>query len=119
MELRWHPILEEWVAIAAHRQERPQLPGDWCPFCPQSGKLPKDYDVYVYPNDFPALVTPAPAPAISSNSLFQVADSVGVCDVILYHRDHNTQLAHFPRPHMMKLVRLWQQRFRCRAERFL
>jgi len=31
---------------ASHRQNRPEMPKDWCPFCPNSGRVPKDYDVY-------------------------------------------------------------------------
>ena len=54
-ELRWHPLIEDWVMIASHRQNRPQMPKDWCPFCPGSGKVPDEFDVYEYDNDFPAL----------------------------------------------------------------
>ena len=35
-ELRYHPLIDDWVMIASHRQERPQMPKDWCPFCPGS-----------------------------------------------------------------------------------
>ena len=59
-ELRWHPLLRQWVAVAANRQDRPQMPQDWCPFDPGSGRVPDDYDVYLYPNDFPAFSESAP-----------------------------------------------------------
>ena len=26
------------------------MPANWCPFDPGSGKVPDDYDVYLYPN---------------------------------------------------------------------
>ncbi len=112
LELRWNPILEEWVAIAAHRQERPQLPEDWCPFCPESGLVPKEYDVYIYPNDFPTFSIPPPEPTVSSTELYRATKSVGVCEVILYHPDHNIQLAQLNIPHIVKIVRLWQRRFK-------
>ena len=54
-ELRWHPLLREWVGVAGVRQNRPQLPQTWCPFCPGSGRVPDHYDVHLYPNDFAAL----------------------------------------------------------------
>ena len=54
-ELRKHPLTNDWIMIASHRQGRPQMPKDYCPFCPGSGKVPEDYDVYKYDNDFPAL----------------------------------------------------------------
>ena len=25
-ELRWHPLIKDWVMIASHRQDRPQMP---------------------------------------------------------------------------------------------
>lgn len=54
-ELRWNPLIKDWVMIASHRQNRPQMPKDWCPFCPGSGKVPDHFTVYEYDNDFPAL----------------------------------------------------------------
>lgn len=50
-ELRYNPLTKDWVMIASHRQNRPQMPKDWCPFCPGSGKVPESYDVYKYDND--------------------------------------------------------------------
>ena len=58
-ELRKHPLTNDWIMIASHRQGRPQMPKDYCPFCPGSGKVPEHYDVYKYDNDFPAL-SPCP-----------------------------------------------------------
>ena len=45
-ELRWNPLIKDWVMIASHRQNRPQMPKDWCPFCPGSGKVPDHFTVY-------------------------------------------------------------------------
>ena len=53
-ELRWHPLTKDWVMIASNRQARPQMPKDYCPFCPSFGNVP-DYEVLKYDNDFPAL----------------------------------------------------------------
>lgn len=117
MELRWHPFLEEWVAIAAHRQERPHLPENWCPFCPGSGDVPKEYDVFLYHNDFPTFRLDVPELSASTSSLYKAAKSVGVCDVVLYHPDHTKQLGQLELNHIMKIIRLWQTRFRELAER--
>lgn len=38
-ELRKHPLTNDWIMIASHRQGRPQMPKDYCPFCPGSGKV--------------------------------------------------------------------------------
>ena len=61
-ELRWNPLIKDWVMIASHRQNRPQMPKDWCPFCPGSGKVPDHFTVYEYDNDFPALSQNPPVP---------------------------------------------------------
>lgn len=110
-ELRWNPMLEEWVAIAAHRQERPQMPKDWCPFCPGSKRVPDNYDVHIYPNDFPTFAEPTVAVSTLSTELYPTAPTVGKCDVVLYHPDHNTSLPQLSSEHIEKLIKLWQTRF--------
>lgn len=115
-EIRWNPLLQEWVAVAAHRQERPQMPKDWCPFCPGSGRVPDGYDVHIYANDFATFSHPAVLPSTSAPtanpSLYCVGKAEGKCDVVLYHPDHNTSLSQLDTTHIVKLVHLWQQRFR-------
>ena len=110
-EIRWNPLLKEWVAVAAHRQERPQMPKDWCPFCPGSGHVPDKYDVLIYPNDFPTFSLKAPVPATEATSFYPVAKAFGSCDVVLYHPDHNTSLPELSVDHIIKLIQLWQNRF--------
>jgi UDPglucose--hexose-1-phosphate uridylyltransferase len=110
-ELRWNPTVREWVSTASHRQDRPQMPSDWCPFCPGSGRVPEKYDVHIYPNDFPAFSIPAVTPSIEGDDFYRVAPSHGACDVVLYHPDHKTSLPQLSLEHLTKLVRLWRKRF--------
>ncbi len=114
-ELRWNPMINDWTMIASHRQNRPQMPKDFCPFCPKFGKVP-DYDVYAYDNDFPALSQNPPEmeyPVTEAGKLlYKVAPSYGKCEVILYSPEHNGSLCLLPRPHIVKLVNLWIERFR-------
>ena len=110
-ELRWNPTAREWVSTASHRQARPQMPEDWCPFCPGSGRVPDDYDVYIYPNDFPAFSIPAAEPAVVGDDFYKVRPSHGKCDVVLYHPDHHTSLPQLSVDHIVKLVRLWRKRY--------
>lgn len=110
-ELRWNPTVREWVSTASHRQDRPLMPSDWCPFCPGSGRVPNDYDVYIYPNDFPAFSIPTPDPAIQGDDFYRVDRSRGKCDVVLYHPDHNTSLPQLTLDHLTRLVKLWRKRF--------
>lgn len=110
-ELRWNPTVREWVATAFHRQGRPQMPEDGCPFCPGSGRVPEDYDVYLYPNDFPAFSIPPPEPAIEGDDFYKTRRCYGRCDVVLYHPDHYTSMPHLSTAHLVKLVQLWRKRF--------
>jgi UDPglucose--hexose-1-phosphate uridylyltransferase len=108
-ELRWHPLLREWVGVAALRQDRPQMPKDWCPFCPGSGRVPEHYDTYLYPNDFPAFSKNYP-PFEPNIGIFHSTGARGVCDVVIYHENHNLPPAQMTAGHWRKVVDLWTER---------
>lgn len=110
-ELRWNPTVREWVSTASHRQNRPQMPTDWCPFDPGSGRVPDHYDVLIYPNDFAAFTIPPQEPAIAGDDFYRVERSTGKCDVVLYHPDHYTSLPQLSVEHIAKVVKLWRNRF--------
>ena len=110
-ELRYNPLLNDWVMIASHRQNRPQMPKDWCPFCPGSGKVPEEYTVLKYDNDFPALSQTPPAVDDVATEFFKVRPSYGKCEVVLYSPEHTTTLPKLSVDHIEKLVSLWQERF--------
>src|SRR5579871_6675930 len=108
-ELRWHPLLRQWVCVAAQRQGRPQLPEDWCPFCPGSGRVPDHYDVHLYPNDFPAFSLASAAP-LPEGDLFTTAAAHGSCDVVLYSPNHNLLPSELPAEQWQKVIDLWTRR---------
>ena len=110
-ELRWHPLIKDWVMIASHRQDRPQMPKDWCPFCPGSGRVPDNYDVYRYDNDFPALSTEPPVPDAVDRGIYKTTEAYGKCEVILYSPGHNVTIPELSIEHLGKLVDLWTERF--------
>lgn len=110
IELRWHPLLRQWVAVATHRQDRPQLPEDWCPFCPGSGRVPERYDVYLYPNDFPAFALNSEPFDPDAASLFGRTGPRGACDVVLYHSGHTKLPSQLTPGHWRKIVDLWTRR---------
>lgn len=109
-ELRYDPLTNDWIMIASHRQNRPQMPKDWCPFCPGSGKVPDDFDVLEYDNDFPALSQNPPVPDDVAAGLYKTAPCHGKCEVILYSKEHTVTLPELPLPHVRKLVDLWCER---------
>ena len=110
-ELRYHPLIKDWVMIASHRQGRPQMPKDYCPFCPGSGKVPDHFDVYEYDNDFPALSQHPPVPDDVATDFFKTAPAYGKCEVILYSPEHTVTLPELSVEHIAKLVDLWVERF--------
>ena len=116
-ELRYNPMIKDWVMIASNRQNRPNMPKDFCPFCPGSGKVPDDYEVHKYDNDFPALSVTPPAcdtdalPAGFEDLYGQMAPSYGKCEVILFSPDHHGNMCDLSDAHMNKLVDLWADRF--------
>ncbi len=110
-ELRWHPLTRDWVIIASSRQNRPQMPKDWCPFCPGSGQVPDDYEVLKYDNDFPALSQNPPIPDDVADDFFKTSENYGKCEVILYSKGHTTTIPELSNEHIRKLVDLWCERF--------
>jgi len=110
-ELRWHPLIKDWVMIASHRQNRPQMPKDWCPFCPGSGRVPDNYEVYKYDNDFPVLSQKPPVPDDVPTNLYKMAEAYGKCEVILYSPDHKSSMYQFSIEHIVKIIDLWTERF--------
>ncbi|MFO7612412.1 MAG: galactose-1-phosphate uridylyltransferase, partial [Clostridia bacterium] len=114
-ELRWHPLIRDWIMIASHRQDRPDMPKDWCPFCPGSGKVPDAYDVLMYENDFPALSQNPPEPDDTGGGVYKTRPAYGKCEVILYSPDHRASLSSLSELHVKKLVDLWTKRFETMA----
>jgi UDPglucose--hexose-1-phosphate uridylyltransferase len=117
-ELRYNPLLGEWLATATHRQDRTFLPpADFCPLCPtKPGKFPTevpepDYDIVAFENRFPSLRLSPEPPALGPDGIYQVERSFGVCEVVLYSSNHNTSLAAEPVEKIYKLVRVWTDRF--------
>ena len=108
-ELRWHPLYEEWVVMNTDRQNRPQMPANWCPFDPGSGKVPDHYDVFLYPNDFPAFAETA-APFDPSHNFFAATGPRGACDVVLYSPNHAQPPSQLTVENWRKVIDLWISR---------
>ena len=107
-ELRYNPITRDWLMVASHRQGRPQMPKNWCPFCVGSGGVPDEgYDVLRYQNDFPAMSVNPPVPDDVAGGLFTTEPAYGRCEVLLYSDQHNARLADLSDEHVHKLARMW------------
>lgn len=117
-ELRYNPLIGEWMATATQRQDRTFLPpADFCPLCPtKPGHFPTevpeaDYDIVAFENRFPSLKTHPDIPAVEPDGIFDVRPSRGVCEVVIYTSNHNSSLARESVGKIHKLVRVWRHRF--------
>ena len=110
-ELRYNPLLDDWTIVNGKRNKRPDMPKDFCAFCPGSGKVPDSYDVLKYDNDWPSMSTDPGEPDPVATDFFKTRPSYGKCEVILYSDDHHDNLHDLSQEHLEKLVRLWKDRF--------
>jgi UDPglucose--hexose-1-phosphate uridylyltransferase len=116
-ELRYDPILDEWVAYAAHRQNRTHLPPtEDCPLCPSTPERPTeipaaDYDVVVFENRFPALshrlgrTTGDVLPG-----LVPTRPGAGRCEVVCFTSQHDGSFAELPETRVRTVVEAWADR---------
>jgi len=102
-QLRYDPLVDEWVAVAAHRQARTHLPPeDECPLCPstpdRSTEIPAyDYDVVVFENRFPSFSDRVPAqrePPLTPHT--PVRPGIGRCEMVCFTADHDASFATLP-----------------------
>ncbi len=114
--LRWHPLRGEWVAYAAHRQNRTYLPPrEFNPLAATASpehptELPAgDYDVAVFENRFPTLSAhPGPTPDL----YVPTAPAAGACEVVVFTQDPDGALGRLPLGHLALLVDVWADRVR-------
>lgn len=116
-ELRFNPILREWVITATHRQERPLLVSEEdskrsCPFCVGAREVPEPYALACLPNRFPSLHLQPPQPGIKGDEFYKVLPAQGAAEVVLYSSDHNTTLSRQSVRKITSLISLWQERYR-------
>jgi UDPglucose--hexose-1-phosphate uridylyltransferase len=126
-ERRWHPLMQEWVVLAATTSERPWS-GDTvkntelnepefdpkCYLCPgvtrASGVINLAYtQPWAFTNDFASFSLDAPD--VHRHEKFEIVEPVqGTCRVICYSPVHNITLAQMPLAEVEKVVVLWQEK---------
>jgi len=119
--MRWHPLLEEWVAVAAHRQVRPISLGKTpagtkqqsCPFCPGGAEgINAPFEFAVFENKFPSFTREPDAVTLGQpGDLYRSEPGKGICEVVLYSPHHNSTLAGESRENIGKLVEVWRDRY--------
>jgi UDPglucose--hexose-1-phosphate uridylyltransferase len=132
-ERRWHPLLQEWIILAAttsdrpwsgdtvktsHKQELDFDPG--CYLCPgvtrASGyKNPQYRKPFAFTNDFASLSMNAPD-VHRQDSFETVEPAHGTCHVICFSPRHNITLAEMSQEDLLDVVHLWKKEFNELAE---
>ncbi len=137
-QLRWHPLLDEWVIIAAGSDTRPWSgavskvsqtrkpvhdPG--CHLCPRvsraTGATNPDYrGPFAFDNDFPALDSTASDIAAApirppEHPLLASAPPLGRCRVVCWSERHDATLASLANDEMRAVIQLWRGEFKALA----
>jgi UDPglucose--hexose-1-phosphate uridylyltransferase len=90
-ETRTDPLTGDLVYIVAERQSRPNLPPTGCPFCPGGLEAPGDYDVFSFPNRWPAFPDDR-------------------CEIVLYTPKHDAAFWELSLGEARMVVDLWADR---------
>jgi len=110
-QFRFDPLTREWVNIVGHRQTRPNLPEDDCPFCVGGLEALHAYDVRWFPNRWPALEPGPPVDlAAAEGEGTTRIPAVGAAEVVLFSPEHTQSLATLPVSHVRTIVDLWAAR---------
>jgi UDPglucose--hexose-1-phosphate uridylyltransferase len=129
-EERWHPLREEWVIVAAHRQNRPwigetvgqtavTLPAylAGCYLCPGnervSGSRNEAYtSAFVFDNDHPCVGQEAPGVVTPHHPVFRNRPAKGQARVVCYSPRHDLTLAELDVADIAGLIEVWQREYR-------
>lgn len=128
-EERWHPLREEWVIVAAHRQNRPwsgetlaveeKLLPEYvadCYLCPRNlrvgGKANPDYEqIFVFDNDHPNAAPDAPENVPPTAEIYKSKPARGISRVVCYSPKHNLTLTELETSEIVNLLQTWQRQY--------
>lgn len=128
-EERWHPLREEWVIVAAHRQDRPwhgevirralrEVPchDATCQLCPGSRRAsgvvnPRYTGTLVFDNDHPCVGPDAPIAQPPSAGTYRNRPARGFARVVCYSPRHDLTLAELEHTEIDELLRVWQEQY--------
>jgi UDPglucose--hexose-1-phosphate uridylyltransferase len=133
---RRNPLTGEWVLVSPHRTRRPwqgkietaspsRLPAyvPDCYLCPgntrESGAVNPSYDgVYVFDNDFSALLPAEHPEAERGHPLLQQQSVGGTCRVLCFSSRHDLTLALMDEADIRRVVDLWAEQVRELGQRY-
>jgi UDPglucose--hexose-1-phosphate uridylyltransferase len=117
-ELRHDALVDDEVAVAAHRQHRTFMPPkNECPLCPAGvGTVPSEipeseYQVVVFENRFPSYaVTSVGADLPDPNGIFGTRPALGRCEVVCFTSNHDASFKDLPVERVRTVIDTWAQR---------
>jgi UDPglucose--hexose-1-phosphate uridylyltransferase len=129
-EERWHPLREEWVIVAAHRQSRPWSGAEvvaraprppafdpTCYLCPGNPRVsgavnPPYTGTFVFDNDHPCVGVDAPRELAPPPPFYRNRPAGGVARVVCYSPRHDVTLSELAVDAIDTLLRTWQEQMR-------
>ncbi|WP_027894119.1 galactose-1-phosphate uridylyltransferase [Calidithermus chliarophilus] len=113
---RWHPLRQEWVVYAAHRQGRVFLPPkEYDPLAPSKpGGFPtdipfEDFEIAVLQNRWPSLSPRAGTPP--DGLPVPTREANGDCEVVVFTPELTGSLATLGQAQRELLLRVWTDRY--------
>jgi UDPglucose--hexose-1-phosphate uridylyltransferase len=129
-EERWHPLREEWVIVAAHRQNRPWI-GETvrrpelvlpayladCFLCPGNARVSGQRNAvytstFVFDNDHPCVGSQSPEVEAPAAPVFRSRPARGVARVVCYSPRHDLTLTELELEQVAGLIEVWQEQQR-------
>jgi UDPglucose--hexose-1-phosphate uridylyltransferase len=126
-EQRWHPLRQEWVIVAAHRQQRPWTGGTVaapaaaalaahdpaCYLCPGNarvgGAVNARYETtFVFDNDHPCVGEDAPRDVVAPPTPYRATPATGAARVVCFSPRHDLTLAEMPPAAIAGVVDVWR-----------
>ncbi len=126
---RYNPLQRQWVLVSPHRTQRPwqgevnASPGfselkydPKCYLCPGNQRAgghttPKYESVYIFDNDYPALLPESGAPERSSSPLLKAERERGRCKVLCFHPNHSLTLPRMEPADIRRVVDAWTSEY--------
>lgn len=126
---RYNPLSDTWIIVSPHRTQRPwqgqqesvtkmqeNSYDPTCYLCPgntrANGETNPHYSgVYIFENDFPALLMQESSETLPNTPLFQQQAIKGRCKVLCFSPDHHKSIPSLMPEEMQQVIHTWQSEF--------
>lgn len=127
---RWNPLMQEWVLVSPHRNQRPwqgqvekrgpeQRPqyDPQCYLCPGNSragghKNPNYAKTFVFENDYVALKADSPAGQTNESDLIVAQTERGICRVVCFSPRHDLTISNMELDDVGEVVHVWREQYK-------